>query len=144
MTETAKIASASGRCLCGAVTFEAKEVATHIHSCHCNMCRNWSGGPLLSALAGSVIFEGEANISRYDSSVWAERGFCSKCGSNLFYRLKEADEHVLCMGAFNDETPFELAGEIYVDEKPPGYDFAGEHPRQTGAEFMASLGISGE
>jgi hypothetical protein len=144
MTEKAKIASASGKCLCGAVTFEAKAVDTHIHSCHCNMCRNWSGGPLLSALAGSVSFEGEANIGRYDSSMWAERGFCSKCGSNLFYRLKEPDEYVLCVGAFNDETPFELAGEIYVDEKPPGYDFAGEHPRQTGAEFMASLGMSGE
>jgi hypothetical protein len=48
------------------------------------------------------------------------------------------------MGAFDDESVFELVGEIYVDEKPPGYNFAGEHPRQTGAEFMASLGISEE
>ena len=51
---------------------------------------------------------------------------------------------MLCVGTFDDESPFELAGEIYVDEKPPGYDFAGDHPRQTGAEFMASLGMSEE
>lgn len=138
------ISKASGKCLCGAVTFEAREVDAHIHGCHCSMCRNWSGGPLLAAMAQSVTFTGDAEISRYDSSEWAERGFCSRCGSNLFYRLKEADQYMLCMGAFEDESPFQLAGEIYIDEKPPGYDFAGEHPRQTGAEFMASIGMSQE
>ena len=138
------INKANGKCLCGEVRFEAEEVDAHIHSCHCSMCRNWSGVPLLAAAAKSVKFEGESSITRYDSSEWAERGFCSKCGSNLFYRLKEPDHYILCMGAFEDESAFELVGEIYVDEKPPGYNFAGEHPRQTGAEFMASLGVSEE
>ena len=134
--------AATGKCLCGAVTYEADEVETHIHSCHCSICRNWSGGPLLAAVAKSVRFKGEENIKRYSSSDWAERGFCTQCGSNLFYHLKGADNYVLCMGTFDDESIFELVGEIYIDEKPPGYDFAGDHPRQTGAEFMASLGMS--
>jgi len=138
------IERASGKCLCGEVSFTAVEVDAHIHSCHCSMCRNWSGGPLLAAGAKSVSFEGASSITRYGSSEWAERGFCSRCGSNLFYRLREADSYIMCMGAFDDESVFELVGEIYVDEKPPGYNFAGEHPRQTGAEFMASLGISEE
>ncbi len=138
------IDKARGKCLCGEVTFEAEAVDAHIHSCHCNTCRNWSGGPLLAAAAESVAFSGESSISRYDSSEWAERGFCSRCGSNLFYRLKAQDHYILCMGAFDDESVFKLVGEIYVDEKPPGYDFAGDHPRQTGAEFMASLGMNEE
>lgn len=138
------ISRADGKCLCGEVTFEAKEVDAHIHSCHCSMCRNWSGGPLLAAGAKSVKFEGESHIARYDSSEWAERGFCSRCGSSLFYRLKEADHYILCMGSFSDQSAFELVGEIYIDEKPAGYSFAGEHPRQTGAEFMASNGVSEE
>lgn len=138
------IEKASGSCLCGEVTFEAEEVDAHIHGCHCHMCRNWSGGPMLAANAGRVRFNNDSLITRYDSSDWAERGFCSRCGSNLYYRLKEPEQYVLCMGAFDDPSAFELVGEIYVDEKPPGYDFAGEHPRQTGAEFMASLGITGD
>ena len=138
------IESANGRCLCGAVIFAAQEVETHFHTCHCDMCRNWSGGPLLAAKAKSVRFGGEENIRRFSSSDWAERGFCSRCGSNLFYHLKGGEGYVLCLGAFADESAFELAGEIYVDKKPPGYSFAGEHPRQTGAEFMASLGMSEE
>jgi hypothetical protein len=136
--------SAKGQCLCGAVTFTAEDVDTHIHSCHCSMCRNWSGGPLLAASVGAVTFKGEDEIRRYPSSDWAERGFCGRCGSNLFYRLKEPDHYVLCMGAFDDESVFELAGEIYIDEKPPGYSFAGDHPRQTGEEFMASMGLQPE
>lgn len=134
--------TATGTCLCGAVRFEADGVETHIHSCHCGMCRRWSGGPLLAAGVGSVRFEGEDKITRYQSSAWAERGFCSACGSNLFYRLKETDQYVLCTGAFDDESAFELVGEIYIDEKPPGYGFAGDHPRQTGEEFLASLKLS--
>ena len=131
--------SLTGKCLCGAVTFTADEVDSHVHGCHCSMCRNWSGSPMLAASVGSVSFTGEESISRYLSSEWAERGFCSKCGSNLFYRLKEADQYIMCTGAFDDQSGFELVGEIYIDEKPPGYGFAGDHPRQTGAEFMASL-----
>jgi hypothetical protein len=131
--------TATGKCLCGAVTFEAEGVNPHVHGCHCSMCRGWSGGPLLAAEVGSVEFTGESSIRRYQSSAWAERGFCGECGSNLFYRLKEADRYIMCTGAFDDQTLFKLVGEIYVDEKPPGYDFAGDHPRQTGEEFMASL-----
>ncbi len=131
--------TATGKCLCGAIRFQAEEVDPHLHGCHCSMCRGWSGGPMLAVGVGSVAFQGEDKLKRYSSSDWAERGFCSECGTNLFYRLKEADQYILCMGAFEDQSGFKLVGEIYVDEKPPGYDFAGEHPRQTGEEFMASL-----
>ena len=136
--------SAKGHCLCGAVTFEARQVDTHVHGCHCTMCVRWSGGSLMSAMAQEVSFDGEDHIGRYQSSAWAERGFCQQCGSNLFYRLKEGEGYIMCMGAFDDPAQFELVGEIYVDEKPPGYNFAGDHPRQTGAEFMASLGIGSD
>jgi hypothetical protein len=106
------------------------------------MCRRWSGGPGLTAAAGRVRFEGAGHIGRYDSSEWAERGFCTRCGSHLFYRLKARDHYYLWLGAFDDPSPFRLAGEIYVDEKPAGYAFAGDHPRLTGAQFLASLETS--
>ena len=99
---------------------------------------------MLAASATGVVFEGEEHITRYSSSEWAERGFCSRCGSSLFYRLKEPEQYIMSTGAFDDAEQFKLAGEIYVDEKPSGYDFAGDHPRLTGAEFMASLGQPSE
>lgn len=132
--------AATGKCLCGAVTFTAEQVETAVHGCHCSMCRAWAGAPLLATMVQGVSFGGAEHIVRYDSSDWGERGFCGRCGANLFYRLKEPDQYMLCMGAFDDQSAFHLAGEIYVDQKPPGYDFAGDHPRQTAAQFLASIG----
>ncbi len=117
----------AGKCLCGAVQFEAKDIDIHIHACHCSMCRKWNGGPAMAASVGSVTFAGEENITRYASSDWAERGFCKQCGSNLFYLLKP-NRYIMWSGAF-DEQPFELEGEIFCSEKPGWYDFAGDHPR---------------
>src|SRR5687768_16408905 len=72
--------SMSGHCLCSAVKFTAEKVETHHHICHCGMCRRWAGGPVFGASASGVKFEGEEHITRYASSEWAERGFCSRCG----------------------------------------------------------------
>lgn len=131
--------SVKGHCLCGAVTYTAEDVDTNVHACHCSMCRRWSGGPAFAAGTGSVTFEGAEHITRYESSEWAERGFCNKCGSNLFYRLKPTDHYVMWMGTFENQEPFTVVGEIYIDNKPASYDLAGDHPRLTGDEFMASL-----
>lgn len=117
----------SGQCLCGAVKFTASDVETHVHACHCKMCRRWSGSPALAASVGSVEFEGEDNITRYESSDWAERGFCKLCGSHLFYLLKPS-RYMMEAGAF-DEQHFELESEIFYAEKPPWYEFAGDHPK---------------
>jgi len=132
---------ATGKCLCGAISFTAQDVEPHFHACHCSMCRKWSGGPGMGVGVGSIALEGEANLGVYKSSDWAERCFCSKCGTNLMYRMPETGMTVVWAGAFDDESGLSLTGEIYVDEKPASYSFAGDHPRQTGAEFMASLGI---
>ncbi len=131
--------NATGRCLCSAVTFVAEDVAPELHVCHCSMCRRWAGGPTFSAEAKQVTFRGEENIERYTSSAWAERGFCKRCGSSLFYRLKESDHYIMHLGSFDDQQPFKIASEIYVDDKPAAYEFAGVHPRLTGDEFLASL-----
>ena len=35
-----------------------------------------------------------------------------------------------------DQTGLNMSGEIYVEDQPDSYAFAGEHPRRTGPEFM--------
>ncbi len=129
----------SGRCLCGAVRFQAEDVETDHHACHCGMCRRWSGGsPLFVARVGKVEFEGDAPAT-FDSSEWAQRGFCRKCGTTLFYLLKPTQSYFMSVGAFDDPARFRLAREIFIDHKPGGYDLAGDHPRWTEAETFARL-----
>ncbi len=129
----------TGHCLCGGVTFTATIGNTDYHACHCSMCRRWTGGPLMAVTAESVTFTGADKITRYKSSDWAERGFCTACGTGLFYYLIPAQQYILSIGAFDDADAFKMVGEIYIDNKPGGYAFAGDHPRLTEAEFMAKI-----
>ena len=128
----------TGKCLCGAVKFSAEGVTTNFSACHCGMCRRWSGAPFMAVRTKSVTFEGEEHIGRYVSSDWAERGFCKTCGTTLFYYLKPISKHMMSVGVFDDQTPFKMALEIFHDQKPEGYAFAGDHPRWT--EAMARTG----
>jgi len=130
----------TGKCLCGAITFKAENVEPHFHACHCTMCRRWAGGPGFGVSVGSIELSGEDNLGVYKSSDWAERCFCTRCGTNLIYRMPETGMTIVQAGAFDDQSGLQLAGEIYVDEKPDAYNFQGDHPRQTGEEFLASIG----
>lgn len=130
----------TGKCLCGAVRFTAEGVETEHHACHCGMCRRWSGGsPLFCASTKGVRFEGEDRVGRYDSSEWAQRGFCTQCGTPLFYFLKPANLYLMSVGTFDDQAAFTLVREIFIDRKPAGYAFAGDHPRWTEAETFERL-----
>lgn len=103
------------------------------------MCRRWVGSSLFCAATKSVRWEGEAQIGRYDSSTWAQRGFCKTCGTALFYFLKPTGMYLLSVGTFDEQTTFKLVREIFIDRKPAGYAFAGDHPRWTEEETFARL-----
>jgi hypothetical protein len=131
------MSATTGKCLCGAVRYTAASAPKHHHVCHCGMCRRWSGGPVFAANVRGVTFEAEEHISRYRSSDWAERGFCKQCGSHLFYYLVPAQIYMMCVGSLDDAAALVLSYEVFIDEKPEGYGFAGDHPRLTGAEAIA-------
>jgi hypothetical protein len=101
------------------------------------MCRRWSGGaPFFGVRATDVKFENEANVGRYESSDWAERGFCKTCGTSLFYYFKAAKRYAMSAGVFDDNLDLKLVREIFIDRKPDGYALVGDHPRWTEAETI--------
>jgi hypothetical protein len=102
------------------------------------MCRKWTGGPFLVVECGSnVHFEGNDNISVFNSSDWAERGFCNKCGSHLFYRLKEAGQYFVPVGLFDDGEEWVFDHQVFIDEKPTYYSFTNKTKNLTGEEVFA-------
>lgn len=134
----AEIIEGKGTCLCGSVKILAKTMRTQVGTCHCNMCRKWGGGPLMAVDCGrEVIFEGKENISVYDSSEWAERAFCNKCGSHLYYRLKESEQFIMPVGLFDNEETFTFDHQIFIDKKPSFYRFANVTKNMTEAEVFA-------
>lgn len=132
--------SSTGRCLCGAVRFTADEVEHEHHACHCTMCRRWAGGSgFLGTTATGVTFDGSEHLARYASSEWAERGFCTQCGTVMFYFLKPTQAYTMSVGVFDDQSPFRLVREIFIDKKPAGYAFVGDHERWTEEETFERL-----
>lgn len=129
-----------GRCLCSAVTISAASADTKLGACHCAMCRRWAGGPYLALDCGTeVSFEGEQNIGVFDSSDWAERGFCKQCGSNLFYRLKQNKQYIMSPGLFDDIGDITFDHQVFIEEKPAYYDFANKTHNMTGEECFAAF-----
>lgn len=127
-----------GSCLCGAVSVSAASLNNSVGACHCGMCRKWTGGPFLAVDCGTEVqFDGEENIQVYNSSDWAERGFCKKCGSHLFYRLKQNQQHIVSAGLFEDNSQFVLDHQVFIDRKPHFYHFGNNTKDMTEAEVFA-------
>lgn len=128
----------TGHCLCGAVQVEVKALTPSVGACHCAMCRRWGGGPYHAVEGGTeVVVSGREHVTAYESSEWAERCFCSRCGTHLFYRLKSDNQHYIAAGLFGEVEAYVLEHEIFVDERPAYYRYANETKEMTGAEVFA-------
>lgn len=132
----------TGGCLCGGVRYSISERPVMSSVCHCSMCRRWTGGPMMAVHTQTPIkLDRDDTLAWYDSSDWAVRGFCSRCGSSLFYRLKAMpDDLVVTAGSLDDPSAVDgIESHIFVDAKPGFYDFADGAPRMTGAEVIAQF-----
>jgi len=121
----------TGQCLCGAVRFRTTGPLRGIVYCHCSQCRRQSGHyhAATNVADDRLEIEGEANIRWFRSSADARRGFCSICGSNLFWQLDGRPTTSIGAGAFN--RPSGLTGErhIFVADKGDYYEIGDDLPQ---------------
>ena len=135
----------AARCLCGAVRLKAGAFNGEMAACHCSMCRKWGGGPFMVVDCGTEVdIEGAEHVAVFDSSKWAERGFCNRCGTHLFYRLKGNQQHQVPIGLFDDSPEVHFGLQVFIDEKPGYYAFADETSTMTGAEVFAKYSPADE
>lgn len=142
------MASKTGGCLCGSVRFDLAETPTSYAACHCGMCRKFSGGIELGiqVMSDGVKFQPTETLAIYESSEWAERGFCISCGSSVFWRLTAEGEmqgmFSIAAGALDDMSGMSFDAEVYIDHKPDSHSFAGERDLMTEAEVLKMAGLS--
>lgn len=91
--------------------------------------------------ADAISIQGEDNLTVFRSSDWAERGFCKTCGSSLFYRVTAPGDHHgdyhIGLGTMDDADGLKFSSELFIDQKPDSYAFAGDAHKMTGAEVFA-------
>ena len=82
--------TAPGRCLCGAIGFSGVLPSLWVAHCHCTLCQRSSGASFVTWVgldaATCRIDDHGQSLRWYQSSQLGERGFCSNCGSTLFFR----------------------------------------------------------
>jgi hypothetical protein len=117
----------TGTCLCRAVTIEISGELDHRpEACHCSKCRKQSGHFLaaVNVRRDALTIEGSEHITWYQSSSEVKRGFCSICGSTLFWQpLMEGYEFTaVAMGLFDGPTNLHLSKHTFIGDKGDYYE----------------------
>lgn len=86
-----------------------------------------------------VKFNGFENVTAFASSEWAERAFCKKCGTHLYYKLLATGEYFVPAGTF-DSGDFQITSQIYIDKKPDYYSLANQTPTLTEQQVLEKYG----
>jgi hypothetical protein len=110
----------SGSCFCGAIGFAATLPSKWCAHCHCSMCRKSHGAGYVTWVgfdSGQVsIKRGEDHLKWFDSSPGAQRGFCSNCGSSLFFRSERwAGELHIALGCMDDDIDRQPQANVFFD-----------------------------
>ena len=112
----------AGQCICGAVAFAFDGAPAFVAECVCESCRRAHGATVVGWVGVETerfqLTQGEAALSWYRSSEASERGFCTHCGTRLFFRSSkwpgETHMALACMTAPHDltSTGFSFAHEL--------------------------------
>ncbi|WP_111734736.1 GFA family protein [Roseovarius amoyensis] len=133
MTHNADIRT--GGCLCGAVRFTTKGPVREVVACHCGQCRRQTGlyHAATSIPNDRLSVEGGEAIRWYRTSDHARRGFCSPCGSALFWSPDEGDFTSVLAGAFDEPSGLKLTAHIFCADKGDFYEITDSLPLYPGS-----------
>ena len=123
----------NGSCLCGVVAFKLTGTIRNSVACHCTQCRKTSGHYVSATQVGPEQLEitNDDNLTWYRSSPDAQRGFCSRCGSSLFWRHAGDKGAVSIMsGTLDGATGITTEKHIFVADKGDYYEIADDVPQK--------------
>ena len=123
--------SVKGSCDCQRVVFELIGELRDVVFCHCSQCRKTSGHYWAATQVPKVNLNliKATSLSWYDSSDKARRGFCSVCGSSMFYERKGIDKISVSAGSLEIPTSLDRMRHIYVTSKGDYYDISDDLPQ---------------
>ena len=113
-----------GACFCRAVSFTAPTPSLWVAHCHCSMCRRAHGAPVVTWVGlradAVAIDDGAGSLRWHESSDGAERGFCSRCGSALFFRSERwPGELHIALANLDGEADRAPMAHVYWDTHVP-------------------------
>ncbi|KAK4189507.1 Mss4-like protein [Podospora australis] len=109
----------TGGCLCGSIRYRVDfppdhNFQTSSGTCQCTQCRKQTGGlffvehfisPASTAFSLTSSSDPSSTMKTYSASPIADRHFCGKCGSFLYWKAKDASQDglYLAVGSIDEE-----------------------------------------
>ena len=124
----------SGHCECKRVRFEVDGDIEEFSHCHCSQCRRLHGTAYATFAAvrreSFRYVSGDSDTSKYASSEYYDRVFCSNCGSNIMaVPGREPEIFYLSMGAIENDPPRPPGFHIHVGSKASWHEITDDLPQ---------------
>jgi len=125
----------TGRCLCGAVRFRTRGPLRGVVYCHCSQCRRQTGHYYAATNVedAQLDIDGAEKLTWYAASGFAKRGFCSICGSALFWKRNGAAVTSIMAGGFDTPSGLKEEAHIFVADKGDYYGIADDLSQYSGS-----------
>lgn len=124
----------TGACLCGAVRYAVIGPLRPVVVCHCSQCRRQTGHYLAATSVPLERFSlrADGTLRWYNASDTAERGFCSACGSVLFWRPVGGTGISFTPGTLDGPSGLGIEGHIFCADKGDYYEVPSEGYQRQG------------
>ena len=114
-----KTSSKIAKCLCGGIKIKIVGKLRHVLNCHCSQCMKTHGNfaTYTNSPEKNISYISKRTLKWYNSSNFAKRGFCTKCGASMFYKIKKSDTISISAGMFNNPTTLKTHSNIFTKNK---------------------------
>jgi hypothetical protein len=129
--EARKSTVVTGSCLCGSIKFRVRGPLRDVRVCHCVFCRrmNTHVGAYAACAPSGLEIENIRTLRWHRSSPRARRGFCSKCGSALFWEPTPITHISISAGSLNAPTGLKIEAHVCAAQKGDYYEITDGLPQ---------------
>ena len=115
----------SGRCLCGAVSYQSAGPAVLQFNCHCRDCQRSTGAAYAPVMfLRKEGFHIQGPLSHFDSVAASgktlRRSFCSTCGAQILGAPESVPPFIsIRAGTLDDPSLFKPSADIFCSQAAP-------------------------
>lgn len=115
-----------GGCACGVVRYRVGGEMRPVVACHCSQCRKayTNYAAFSAARRGELEIDNADAVSWFESSPGVRRGFCSRCGSGLFWDNTRNDHISVAAGSLDQPSGLRQVRHIFAADKADFYAIA--------------------
>jgi len=122
----------NGSCLCRGVTFKIDGKLDPVLACHRSQCAKTSGNfaAMTRCSDEQLRILSDESLTWFQSSAAVKRGFCNRCGGNLFWKQEGSSDTYITAGSLDQPTGLKISAHIFVASKSDFYDITDGLPQK--------------